>query len=143
MSRAAGRSLAKVSAKAPRSSKRPRTHRFGGALTTLPVLAESEDVGGFVERLDEAFVARLVEAGALENTLLMAIDGLSFWADVLEVHAGLAGGPESGLPPIAAADAERLFEGIGHAKELQQLMGKLGLARPSSRKRKRKTKDDG
>jgi hypothetical protein len=124
----------------PRSSRRPRAQRFGDALTTLPLPSEPKDVARFVEKLDQAFVSRLLESGALEKTLLMAIEGLGFWRQVLEANTHRATPEERRLPDVVAADAARLFEGIHEAKELHGLLRKLGLARPAPRAR-RKTKE--
>jgi hypothetical protein len=135
MSRPAGRSRIGPKAKGPRSSRRPQTHRFGDALTTLPLPTEAREVERFVEKLDEAFVSKLLESGALENTLFMAIEGLGFWRQVLEQHAHLTTARERRLPDVVAADAARLFEGIREAKELHGLLRKLGLSRAATRKR--------
>jgi hypothetical protein len=138
MSRAAGRSRLGPSPKTTRASRRPDTHRFGDALTTLPLPTDAREVGSFVEKLDEAFVSRLLESGALENTLFMAIEGLGFWRQVLQDRARRATPHERRLPDIVAADAARLFEDIYEAKELHGLLRKLGLARPAPRARRRK-----
>jgi hypothetical protein len=106
-------------------------------LTTLPLPTEARDVGPFVDKLDEAFVSRLLESGALENTLFMAIEGLGFWRQVLQDGGG-ATPRERRLPEIVAADAARLFEDIREAKELHGLLRKLGLARPAARTRRAK-----
>jgi hypothetical protein len=106
-------------------------------LTTLPLPAEAREVGPFVDKLDEAFVSRLLESGALENTLFMAIEGLGFWRQVLQDGRG-ATPRERRLPDIVAADAARLFEDIREAKELHGLLRKLGLARPPARGRRAK-----
>ena len=113
-------------------------------MTAIPLPSAPRDVTRFVEKLDEDFVSRLLESGALENTLLMAIDGLNFWRQLIEEHADLATPRERRLPDVVAADAAQLFEGIREAKQLHGLLRKLGVARPApgvARAARKKTGD--
>jgi hypothetical protein len=112
-------------------------------LTAIPLPSAPRDVTRFVEKLDEAFVSRLLESGALENTLFMAIDGLNFWRQMIEDHADLATPLERRLPDVVAADAAQLFEGIREAKQLHGLLRKLGVARAPRRARNGRKKNKG
>jgi hypothetical protein len=97
-----------------------------------PLPSGKPDVARFVADLDGDFVDKLLDSGALENTLVMAMDGITFWRRVLETRGSRA---EKSPPPLDAGDAELLFEGIREAKELHGLLRKLGVGRPGAGRR--------
>jgi hypothetical protein len=136
MSRVSGRCCPEPTTSKPeRSSRPPRSHRFVKAPVEIPFAtlpSGKADVERFVADLDGDFVEKLLDSGALENTLVMAMDGLTFWRQVLETHAGPTPKKQAPLEP---EEAELLFEGIREAKELHGLLRKLGVGRPSGGRR--------
>ena len=86
-----------------RLRKHPRAHRFevgAEALGAAHVRASSRtdalaafgapDVTRLIEDLDVAYADHLRDPDALPNALHVAIDGLTFLREVLEIHAGEA-----------------------------------------------------
>jgi len=71
----------------------------------LPAGGAARAVERFVEKPAAAAAARLFEAGALWNTLLIALDGAAFWRSALEAH------------PRLAAPFERYRASLGTANE--------------------------
>jgi hypothetical protein len=118
MHRPARRSRTARAAPSRRASGRARARHFDRPPSEPSPPAGPHEREHVARVLDDAFVRRLIDSGALANTLLVAIDGLGFWRTVLEARPARAD----------AAKAERLFEAIRAARELHRLLRKLGLA---------------